>query len=116
MNICDIYWDFITGFGKASMVTAGQSCGRGSEDWKAYKKSGMRLSFYMSCAVFVLTLIFRNEIFTIYSGDGIAPEAASIIMIFVAFVSFRKPTASSDPPSCAAAEGQRKSLLTPSSP
>ena len=48
----------------------------------------MRLSFYMSCAVFVLTLIFRNEIFTIYSGDGIAPEAASIIMIFVAFVSF----------------------------
>lgn len=89
MNICDIYWDFITGFGKASMVTAGQSCGRGSEeDWKAYKKSGMRLSFYMSCAVFVLTLIFRNEIFTIYSGDGIAPEAASIIMIFVAFVSF----------------------------
>lgn len=70
MNICDIYWDFITGFGKASMVTAGQSCGRGSEeDWKAYKKSGMRLSFYMSC-------------------DGIAPEAASIIMIFVAFVSF----------------------------
>lgn len=58
------------------------------EDWKAYKKSGMRLSFYMSCAVFVLTLIFRNEIFTIYSGDGIAPEAASIIMIFVAFVSF----------------------------
>lgn len=65
MNICDIYWDFITGFGKASMVTAGQSC-----------------------AVFVLTLIFRNEIFTIYSGDGIAPEAASIIMIFVAFVSF----------------------------
>ena len=39
-------------------------------------------------AVFVLTLIFRNEIFTIYSGDGIAPEAASIIMIFVAFVSF----------------------------
>lgn len=70
MNICDIYWDFITGFGKASMVTAGQSCGRGSEeDWKAYKKSGMRLSFYMS-------------------GDGIAPEAASIIMIFVAFVSF----------------------------
>ena len=89
MNICDIYWDFITGFGKASMVTAGQSCGRGSEeDWKAYKKSGMRLSFYMSCAVFVLTLIFRTEIFTIYSGDGIAPEAASIIMIFVAFVSF----------------------------
>lgn len=89
MNICDIYWDFITGFGKASMVTAGRSCGRGSEeDWKAYKKSGMRLSFYMSCAVFVLTLIFRNEIFTIYSGDGIAPEAASIIMIFVAFVSF----------------------------
>ncbi len=89
MNICDIYWDFITGFGKASMVTAGQSCGRGSEeDWKAYKKSGMRLSLYMSCAVFVLTLIFRNEIFTIYSGDGIAPEAASIIMIFVAFVSF----------------------------
>lgn len=65
MNICDIYWDFITGFGKASMVTAG-----------------------LSCAVFVLTLIFRNEIFTIYSGDGIAPEAASIIMIFVAFVSF----------------------------
>lgn len=74
---------------RAGMVTAGQSCGRGSEeDWKAYKKSGMRLSFYMSCAVFVLTLIFRNEIFTIYSGDGIAPEAASIIMIFVAFVSF----------------------------
>lgn len=28
MNICDIYYDFIMGFGKAGMVTAGQAVGR----------------------------------------------------------------------------------------
>lgn len=38
MNIADIYWDYIIGFGKASMVTAGQSIG------KNRKPNGTRLN------------------------------------------------------------------------
>ena len=38
MNISDVYYDFIMGFGKASMVMAGRACGKGSEeDWRCYK-------------------------------------------------------------------------------
>lgn len=89
MNICDVYYDFITGFGKASMVMAGQSCGKGSEeDWKAYKRCGIKWSLLLSAIVCAATIFFRNDIFALYSDDAASMEIASVIMIFVAIVSF----------------------------
>ncbi len=89
MNICDIYYDFMTGFGKASMVMAGQSCGKKSpEDWNAYRKSGIKLSVLLSCLACAATVFFRKEIFGLYSADTASVEMASVIMIFVAVVSF----------------------------
>ena len=48
MNIADIYWDYIVGFGKASMVTAGQSIGKKSEtEWHAFKRAGIKWTLYL---------------------------------------------------------------------
>ncbi len=89
MNICDIYYDFMVGFGKASMVTAGQACGKKSvEDWRAYKTSGLKWSLLLSALACAATLLFREEIFGLYSADAASMEIAAVIMIFVAFVSF----------------------------
>lgn len=89
MNICDVYYDFIMGFGKASMVTAGQSCGKGSEeDWRGYKRSGLKWSLILSSIVCVAIIFFRQEIFSLYSSDPSSIEMSSMIMIFVAIVSF----------------------------
>ena len=89
MNICDIYYDFMVGFGKASMVTAGQACGKKSvDDWRAYKTSGLKWSLLLSALACATTLLFREEIFGLYSADAASMEIAAVIMIFVAFVSF----------------------------
>lgn len=89
MNICDVYYDFIMGFGKASMVMAGQSCGKGSEkDWHAYKRSGLKWSLILSSIVCAAIIVFRQDIFGLYSNDPNSMEMASVIMIFVAVVSF----------------------------
>ena len=89
MNICDIYYDFMVGFGKASMVTAGQACGKKSvDDWRAYKTSGLKWSLLLSALACAATLLFREEIFGLYSADAASMEIAAVIMIFVAFVSF----------------------------
>ena len=68
MNIADIYWDYIVGFGKASMVTAGQSIGKKSEtEWHAFKRAGIKWTLICSTAAFTLTAVFREEIFSFYS-------------------------------------------------
>ena len=55
MNIADIYWDYIVGFGKASMVTAGQSIGKKSEtEWHAFKRAGIKWTLICSTAAFTL--------------------------------------------------------------
>ena len=89
MNICDVYYDFIMGFGKASMVMAGQSCGKGSEkEWRAYKKSGFKWSLILSTLVCAGIIFFRQDIFSLYTSDPTSIEMSSLIMIFVAVVSF----------------------------
>lgn len=89
MNICDIYYDYVMGLGKASMVLAGQSCGKGSQkDWAAYFKSGLVWSLLFSTVAFVLTLVFRDQIFGIYNSDPESVAMAGVIMIFVAVVSY----------------------------
>lgn len=89
MNICDIYYDFIMGFGKAGMVTAGQAVGRGSgADWQQYRKTGLRWCMILSSAACGSILLFSDEIFSIYSPDPSLHVMAAAIMIFIALVSY----------------------------
>ena len=89
MNISDVYYDFIMGFGKASMVMAGQSCGKGSEeDWRGYKRCGIKWSLILSAIVCAAILFFGSDIFALFSDDASSLEIASVIMLFVAAVSF----------------------------
>lgn len=89
MNICDIYYDFIMGFGKAGMVTAGQAVGRGSgADWQQYRKTGLRWCMILSSAACGSILFFSDEIFSIYSPDPALHVMAAAIMIFIALVSY----------------------------
>ena len=89
MNICDIYYDFIMGFGKAGMVTAGQAVGRGSgADWQQYRKTGLRWCMILSSAACGSILFFKDEIFSIYSPDPALHVLAGTIMIFIALVSY----------------------------
>lgn len=63
MNICDVYYDFIMGFGKAGMVTAGQAVGRGSmADWQHYRRTGLFWCLILSTAACGITLAFAHPI------------------------------------------------------
>lgn len=89
MNIADIYWDYIVGFGKASMVTAGQSIGKKSEtEWHAFKRAGIKWTLICSTAAFTLTAVFREEIFSFYSSDPEALAMSGIAMLICAVVNF----------------------------
>lgn len=89
MNICDIYYDFSLGLGKASMVLAGQSCGeKNIEKWKAYKRCGIKWSLIFSTISFVLTLVFKEEIFGIYTNDAAAIALSGTVMVLLALVSY----------------------------
>lgn len=89
MNFCDFYYSFAGGLGKASMVLAGQSRGGGHVSlWREYVSIGVKWSLIFSTLACAFTFVFREEIFGIYST---APETlylGSIIMIFVALVSY----------------------------
>ena len=89
MNICDIYYCFAVGFGKASMVLAGQSCGRGSVfDWLRYRCVGIRWTLLFSTISFVLTVVFRKEIFSIYSDSPETLALSGTVMVLAALVSY----------------------------
>ncbi|MBQ9364784.1 MAG: MATE family efflux transporter [Schwartzia sp.] len=89
MNICDFYYCFAQGFGKASMVLAGQAFGKKDhEDWHLYRQVGIKWTFLLSLLAFLLTVIFRDNIFSIYSSDPESIAMSSVIMLYVAAVSF----------------------------
>ena len=88
MNICDIYWDFATGMGKASMVLAGQTYNEDKEKWTIYRNRGLKWWFIFSTFAFIVTIMFREEIFGFYSSDPLAIEMGTYIMLFIAFVSY----------------------------
>lgn len=89
MNISDIYWDYITGFGKASMVTAGQSVGKNSEkEWNAYRKKGIKWGLIFSTIACGAIIIFREEMFSFYSNDPAALAMSGTVMIICAFAKY----------------------------
>ncbi|MBQ8920375.1 MAG: MATE family efflux transporter [Acidaminococcaceae bacterium] len=89
MSICDFYYDFVTGMGKAGMVLAGQSCGaKNDKDWHIYRKIGVKWSLIFSAISCVFIVLFRTQIFSIYSTDPEALAISGIIMVMVALVGF----------------------------
>lgn len=89
MNICDVYYDFIMGFGKAGMVAAGQAVGKGNfPDWQQYRKTGLRWCLLLSTAACGIILLFAEDIFTFYTADSSLLALSGTIMVFIAFVSY----------------------------
>ncbi|BEU88562.1 MATE family efflux transporter [Selenomonas sp. TAMA-11512] len=89
MNFCDFYYAFAAGLGKGSTILAGHAVGAKDEKaWREAKRLSFRWAFIFSTISFVLTYIFREEIFMIYSTDPEALYMGAIIMAVVALVSF----------------------------
>ena len=89
MNFCDFYYCFAGGLGKANMVMAGHAHGAGDwAYWRRQLRAGLRWSFLFSVVSFVLTFALREEIFGLYAHEAGLLPLGSLVMIFVAAVSF----------------------------
>ena len=89
MNFCDFYYNFCNGMGKASTVLAGHNRdAEKCEEWRHCLWRGMRWSFIFSTIAFLLTYVFRAEIFSVYSSDPDLLPLGSLIIAYVAAVSF----------------------------
>lgn len=89
MNFCDFYYNFCNGMGKASTVLAGHNRAiEKSEEWRRYLWTGMRWSLIFSTGAFLLTYVLRSEIFGIYAHDPALFPLGSLIIAYVAVVSF----------------------------
>jgi Na+-driven multidrug efflux pump len=89
MNFCDFYYCFAGGLGKANMVMAGHAHGAGDWNyWQRQLRAGLKWSFVFSLISFVATYVLREEIFGLYSHEAELLPLGSLIMIFVAAVSF----------------------------
>ena len=89
MNFCDFYYNFCNGMGRASAVLAGHNKGADKQEaWRSYLWMGMRWSFVFSVAAFLPTFVFREEIFSIYANDPALMSLGSLIIAYVAVVSF----------------------------
>lgn len=89
MNFCDFYYSFSSGIGKASTVLAGHHRDQEkSYAWRKYLWTGIRWGLIFSVVSFLLTFVFREQIFGIYSSDPMLLPLGSLILIYVAAVSF----------------------------
>ena len=89
MNFCDFYYNFCNGMGKASTVLAGHNRdAEKREQWRHCLWTGMRWSLIFSTIAFLLTYVFRAEIFGVYSSDPDLLPLGSLIIAYVAAVSF----------------------------
>ena len=89
MNFCDFYYSFCNGMGKASTVLAGHNRDiHKQNEWKLYLWAGMRWSLIFSIAVFLVTFVLREEIFGIYAHDSTLLPLGSLMIAYVAVVSF----------------------------
>ena len=89
MNFCDFYYSFCNGMGKASTVLAGHNRDiRRQDEWKCYFWRGMRWSLIFSTGAFLITFFLREKIFGIYSHDAALIPLGSLIIAYVAVVSF----------------------------
>ena len=89
MNFCDFYYSFCNGMGKASTVLAGHNRDSHKQnEWHRYLWTGMRWSLIFSIIVFLITFLLREEIFAVYARDAALLPLGSLIIAYVAAVSF----------------------------
>jgi len=89
MNFCDFYYSFCNGMGKASTVLAGHNKDlHKTDEWCRYLWTGMRWSLIFSSAAFLVTYVLRAQIFGIYAHDAELLPLGSLIIAYVAIVSF----------------------------
>lgn len=89
MNICEIYYDFALGLGKASMVLAGQARGaKNMEEWRIFRNAGIKWSLLFSTVSFIITLVFKEQLFSIYSSDPESLALSAVVMVIVAIISY----------------------------
>ena len=89
MNFCDFYYSFAGGMGKASTVLAGHNKDQQKNDaWRRYLWIGMRWSLIFSTIAFLVTYVLRAEIFGVYAHDSQLLPLGSLIIAYVAVVSF----------------------------
>lgn len=89
MNLCNLYYSFAQGMGKASLVLAGMSLG--AQDKKMFLdtgKAGKRIGFFLSVLAFGLYILFRIPLIEIYDPTPQVLELGVTVMLFVAVVSF----------------------------
>lgn len=89
MNLCDLYYNFAHGMGKASMVLSGHSTGANDRaEFCRSSRVGQRIGFVISCMAFGLYIFFRTRLITLYHSDEQVLELGRQIMLLVAVVSF----------------------------
>ncbi len=89
MNLCDFYYSFAGGFGKAGMVTGGHAHGAGDgRAWRASLFAGLRWTLVFSSIACVLTALFREPLILLYAEDASLVPLGSLILLFVAVASF----------------------------
>ena len=89
MNVCDIYYNFAQGMGKASMIMIGQAKGKQDEVLhRSYIKTSQKISLLCSSLACLICILFRQAILESYFVEQEAVQLGSMIMLFVGFVSF----------------------------
>ncbi len=89
MNVCDVYYCFAMGLGKASMVLAGQATGAKNKDaWRLFNRTGIKWGVVFSTLAFAITWGFHEQIFGLYSDDPNALAMSGVVMFLVALVSY----------------------------
>ena len=89
MNFCDFYYCFAGGLGKGSTVMAAHAKGRKDmAEWKSSLAVSIKWGAIFSMVSFVLTSLFREEIFSIYTSEASLLPLGSVVIFIVALVSF----------------------------
>ena len=89
MGLCDIYYSFSQGMGKASLIQAGNDCGAtGGKNMKKICNIAKTESVWTSFLACVLLIFFRNQVLKIYHLEGTELILGMEIMLLVALVSF----------------------------
>ncbi len=89
MNLCDIYYSFAQGMGKASLVlSASHLAAKKEKDFYHCIMVGQQIGFLLSLIACILYIIFRTPLIGLYHSENEVLQLGQNIMFFVAVVSF----------------------------
>lgn len=89
MNLCDLYYNFAGGMGRASLSLSGRLLGRGGgRPFALMLRAAQRAGFAVSCAACLLYVVFRVPLASLYNADAASAALCVKIILLVALVSF----------------------------